>query len=103
MVGASVSTTVQFFQEEALTRGLTNTLIYAVVTSGLKVVLGLLLAVLLTAPIIARGALGAVLPRTGQHDRRRADLLDSHAPHRRAHQPCTGGLWYRRTWLVDPT
>src|SRR5687768_4963712 len=30
----------QFFSEPALTKGLTNTLIYAVVTSGLKVVLG---------------------------------------------------------------
>src|SRR5687767_9389576 len=38
----------QFFSEPALTKGLTNTLIYGVVTSGLKVVLGMLLAVLLT-------------------------------------------------------
>ena len=52
---------VQFFQEEALVRGLTNTLIYAVVTSGAKVVLGLALAILLTAPIIARGYLRSVI------------------------------------------
>jgi raffinose/stachyose/melibiose transport system permease protein len=52
---------VLFFQEEALVRGLTNTLIYAVVTSGAKVVLGLALAILLTAPIIARGYLRSVI------------------------------------------
>jgi raffinose/stachyose/melibiose transport system permease protein len=44
----------QFFQEPALTKGLTNTLIYAVVTSGTKVVLGMLLAVLLTSSVIGR-------------------------------------------------
>jgi raffinose/stachyose/melibiose transport system permease protein len=52
---------VLFFQEPALVKGLTNTLIYAVVTSGLKVVLGLLLAVLLTSAIIARGYLRSVI------------------------------------------
>ena len=59
-----------------------NTLIYAVVTSGLKVVLGMLLAVLLTAPIIARGlpALGRLLPGAGQHDRRRPHLPGADAP-----------------------
>jgi raffinose/stachyose/melibiose transport system permease protein len=51
---------VAFFQEEALTKGLVNTLIYAVVTSGLKVVLGLLLALLLTSQIIGRGFLRSV-------------------------------------------
>ena len=44
----------QFFDEPALTKGLTNTLIYAVTTSGLKVVLGMLLAVLLTSSVIGR-------------------------------------------------
>ena len=44
----------QFFEEPALTKGLTNTLIYAVTTSGLKVVLGMLLAVLLTSSVIGR-------------------------------------------------
>jgi len=43
-----------FFSEPELTRGLTNTLIYAVVTSGTKVVLGMLLAVLLTSSVIGR-------------------------------------------------
>jgi len=52
---------VQFFAEPALVKGLTNTLIYAVVTSGLKVVLGLLLGLLLTSQIIARGLLRSVL------------------------------------------
>jgi raffinose/stachyose/melibiose transport system permease protein len=44
----------QFFEEPALTKGLTNTLIYAVTTSGAKVVLGMLLAVLLTSSVIGR-------------------------------------------------
>jgi raffinose/stachyose/melibiose transport system permease protein len=51
----------EFFQEYALTKGLWNTLIYAVVTSGSKVVIGLLLAVLLTSQIIARGYLRSVV------------------------------------------
>ena len=51
---------VQFFQESALITGLRNTLIYAVVTCGLKVVLGILLAQLLTSRIIARGFLRSV-------------------------------------------
>ncbi|WP_328323528.1 sugar ABC transporter permease [Kribbella sp. NBC_00382] len=50
-----------FFQEPALVKGFTNTLIYAVVTSGAKVVLGLLLAVLLTSQIVARGYLRSVV------------------------------------------
>ena len=52
---------VQFFREPALVRGFVNTFIYAVVTSGLKVVLGLLLGVLLTSQIIARGYLRSVV------------------------------------------
>jgi raffinose/stachyose/melibiose transport system permease protein len=52
---------VQFFREPMLVKGFTNTLIYGFVTSGLKVVIGLLLAVLLTAPIPARGYLRAVV------------------------------------------
>ena len=51
---------VNFFQEPALVIGLKNTLIYAVVTCGLKVVLGILLAQLLTSQIIARGFLRSV-------------------------------------------
>ncbi len=52
---------VQFFQEPALIKGLTNTFIYGIVTSVLKVVLGMLLAVLLTSQIIARGYLRSVM------------------------------------------
>ena len=52
---------VQFFQEPALVKGLVNTFIYGVVTSGLKVVLGMLLGILLTSQIIARGFLRSVL------------------------------------------
>ena len=52
---------VQFFNEPALVTGLKNSLIYGVVTSAMKVVLGLLLAVLLTSQIIARGWLRSVI------------------------------------------
>src|SRR5918992_4016523 len=51
----------QFFDEPALTKGLTNTLIYAVTTSGLKVVLGMLLAVLLTSSVIGRAFMRSVV------------------------------------------
>ncbi|KUL33038.1 carbohydrate ABC transporter permease [Actinoplanes awajinensis] len=51
---------VQFFREPALASGLTHTLIYALVTSGLKVVLGMALAILLTGPIIGRGFMRSV-------------------------------------------
>jgi raffinose/stachyose/melibiose transport system permease protein len=52
---------VQFFKEPALIKGLTNTFIYAFLTSSLKVVLGMLLGVLLTSQIIARGYLRSVI------------------------------------------
>ncbi|XVV09063.1 carbohydrate ABC transporter permease [Actinoplanes sp. CA-131856] len=52
---------VTFFKEPALVSGLTHTIVYAVVTSGLKVVLGLGLAVLLTSQIIGRGYLRSVV------------------------------------------
>jgi raffinose/stachyose/melibiose transport system permease protein len=52
---------ISFFQEPALVKGFVNTLIYAAVTSGLKVVLGLPLAMLLTSRIIARGYLRSVV------------------------------------------
>jgi raffinose/stachyose/melibiose transport system permease protein len=51
----------QFFQEPQLTKGLTNTLIYAFVTSGLKVVLGMLLAVLLTSRMWGRALMRSVV------------------------------------------
>ena len=50
-----------FFAEQALVIGLRNTLIYAVLTSGLKVVLGMALAIALTSRIIARGYLRSVI------------------------------------------
>jgi raffinose/stachyose/melibiose transport system permease protein len=50
-----------FFSEPELTRGLTNTLIYAVVTSGTKVVLGMALAVLLTSSVIGRAFMRSVV------------------------------------------
>src|SRR4029077_13734051 len=42
----------QFFREPSLTKSLRNTIIYAVVTSGLKVVIGMALAVLVTSPTL---------------------------------------------------
>ncbi len=52
---------VEFFREQALVIGLRNTLIYGVLTSGIKVVLGMALALLLTSKIIARGYLRSVI------------------------------------------
>ncbi len=52
---------VQFFKEPFLVQGLVNTLIYAAVTSGLKVVLGLLFGILLTSEIFARDYLRSVV------------------------------------------
>jgi raffinose/stachyose/melibiose transport system permease protein len=50
-----------FFSEPALVKSLQHTLIYAVVTSGVKVVLGMLLAVLLTSQIRGRTFLRSVV------------------------------------------
>jgi raffinose/stachyose/melibiose transport system permease protein len=52
---------VTFFEQPQLVTGLKNTMIYAFVTSGAKVVLGLLLAVFLTSQILARGWLRSVI------------------------------------------
>jgi raffinose/stachyose/melibiose transport system permease protein len=51
----------QFFSEPMLIKGFVNTFIYGVVTSGMKVVLGLLLALVLTSPILGRAYLRAVV------------------------------------------
>jgi raffinose/stachyose/melibiose transport system permease protein len=51
----------QFFSEPFLVGGLVNTLIYAFMTSALKTMLGLLLAVLLTSGIYAQGFLRTVI------------------------------------------
>jgi len=50
-----------FFSEPNLSKAFVNTMVFAVVTSGSKVVLGLLLAVFLTSSIIARGYLRSVV------------------------------------------
>nr|WP_228373808.1 sugar ABC transporter permease [Demequina maris] len=50
-----------FFSEPFLFESLINTLIFAVITSGAKVVLGLLIAVFLTSQIVARGWLRSVV------------------------------------------
>jgi raffinose/stachyose/melibiose transport system permease protein len=52
---------VTFFNDPQLSRGFTNTLIYGVLTSALKVVLGLAIGVLLTSDIFGRGYLRAVV------------------------------------------
>jgi raffinose/stachyose/melibiose transport system permease protein len=51
----------QFSREPALVNGVRNTLVYAVVTSGLKVVIGLLLATLLTSTIWFRSVLRSLI------------------------------------------
>lgn len=50
-----------FLAEQNLRIGFQNTIVYAVVTSGLKVVLGLLLAVLLTSRLRMRGFLRSLV------------------------------------------
>lgn len=52
---------VQFFREPFLFQGVINTLIFATVTSTLKVVLGMALGVLLTSQILGRGYLRSVV------------------------------------------
>jgi len=52
---------IQFFREPFLIQGLVNTIIYAVITSGLKVVIGMLLALMLTSQIMARGLLRSLV------------------------------------------
>ncbi len=52
---------VQFFEEPFLFQGAINTVIFAVVTCSLKVILGLLFGVLLTSDVIWRGYLRSVV------------------------------------------
>lgn len=52
---------ITFFTQPRLSTGLTNTVIYAVITSFAKVVIGLAFAVVLTSGIFARGYLRAVV------------------------------------------
>ena len=51
----------QFFDEPALTKALRNTMVYAVLTSGLKVVLGMALGVLVTSRINLRGTMRSIV------------------------------------------
>ena len=51
----------QFFREPSLTSGARNTMVYAVVTSGLKVIIGLLLATLLTSRLRIRNVLRSII------------------------------------------
>jgi len=51
----------QFFREPFLIQGVINTLIFATTTSAAKTVIGLLLAMLLTSPVLGRGYLRAVV------------------------------------------
>jgi raffinose/stachyose/melibiose transport system permease protein len=51
----------QFFREPAMTNGLRNTFIYAVVTSGLKVVLGMALGLLVTSRIRLKAAIRSIV------------------------------------------
>jgi raffinose/stachyose/melibiose transport system permease protein len=51
----------RFFDEPMLVKGFVNTFIYGVLTSGAKVVLGLLLAIVLTSRIMGRAYLRAVV------------------------------------------
>lgn len=52
---------VTFFSETALSIGFRNTLIYAVVTCGLKVILGLLLGAFLTSTVLFKNYLRSVI------------------------------------------
>lgn len=51
----------QFFSEPFLVQGLTNTIVYAVITCALKTIIGLLLAVLLTSGLWGQGFLRSVV------------------------------------------
>ena len=52
---------VEFFQDPQLVNGFIHTFEYGFVTSAVKVVLGLLFALLLTGPVVGRGYLRAVI------------------------------------------
>lgn len=58
---AGLDNYIQFFSEPFLMRGVINTLVFALLTSGLKTVLGLLLAVLLTSGILGQSLLRSVV------------------------------------------
>ena len=92
----------QFFAEPALVSGLTHTLIYAVVTCGLKVVIGMSLAVLLTGPIIGRGFMRTVafFPVLVSTVGIGLDVPGAHAPDRGRDQPGPRRRRHLRTRLA---
>ena len=93
----------QFFREPALVKGFINTFIYAFVTCGAKVILGLLLGAVLSSQIIARGfpAQRDLLSRAGQLDRRRHHVEGADGSLRRAPQPGTGHDRAARPRMAD--
>jgi raffinose/stachyose/melibiose transport system permease protein len=52
---------IRFFQDPQLTSGLRNTAVYAVLTSGLKVIIGLPLAILLTSRLNLKALLRSII------------------------------------------
>ena len=101
---SSASTTsASSSREPALTNGLRNTIIYAVVTSGLKVVIGLLLATLLTSSIRFRNLLRSLIffpvlvstVAVGHHVRGADAAVEG------AHQPGARGGRHRRPGVAD--
>lgn len=52
---------IQYFHESSLSIGFKNTLIYGIVTSSLKVVIGLALAILLTSRLRSKGFLRSIV------------------------------------------
>ena len=84
---------VLFLGDPMLMSGLRNTIIYAVLTSGLKVIIGLPLAMLLTSASGPRAsAQRRLLSGAGQHGGRRDYLQRAHAAVRRADQHGSGLL-----------
>ena len=94
---------VAFFEESALITGLRNTLVYAVVTCSLKVVLGMLLA-RCSPPRSWPGAaaIGGLLPGPGQHHRRRSHLPGPHGPSGLINDGLALVGINGPAWLVDP-
>jgi len=52
---------IQFFKEPFLIKGLFNTVAYAGITSGLKMVIGLALALMLSSRLVSRGYLRSII------------------------------------------
>ena len=95
----------QFFSEPFLLQGLVNTLIYAVVTSGTKTVIGLLARGPADVRHLRAGlpANGHLLPRPRLVHRRRLHLHRADAPDPRCDQRRARGDRDRRSGLARPT